>query len=84
MAYNDVMEVCDVDTVRKQTYITPEQDRRLKEMAAANRTTEADILRRALQQWLDSHAVRSDDDPFGRLIGVVSGPRDVDHDDIYE
>jgi hypothetical protein len=40
--------VMDLELIRKQTYLTVEQDRRLKEQAEQYHTTEAEILRRAL------------------------------------
>ncbi|MDQ2830999.1 MAG: hypothetical protein M3Y74_18380 [Chloroflexota bacterium] len=69
--------------VRKQTYITPTQDRAVKRLAARYRTTEADILRKALDNWLDKEGVREGNDPFEALIGSFDGPVEVDHDDIY-
>lgn len=69
--------------VRKQTYITPEQDRRLKQSAQQHGTTEAEILRRALDSWLIKETSRDGGDPFEAMIGFVSGPAAVDHDDIY-
>ncbi|MCA1599386.1 MAG: hypothetical protein LC769_10325 [Chloroflexi bacterium] len=69
--------------VRKQTYITPTQDRAVKRLAARYRTTEADILRKALDNLLDKEGVREGTDPFEALIGSFDGPVEVDHDDIY-
>jgi len=37
-----------MELVRKQTYITPAQDRAVKRLAQLQGTTEADILRKAL------------------------------------
>ena len=48
MLYNDIMEVNTMELVRKQTYITPAQDRGVKRLAQQQGTTEADILRKAL------------------------------------
>jgi predicted DNA-binding protein len=39
--------------VRKQVYITAEQDRRLKELAKAEGVPAADIVRRGLQQAIE-------------------------------
>lgn len=72
-----------MDLIRKQTYITVEQDRRLKQLAERYGTTEADILRRALDGWLAIETARGRGDPFDSLIGLVAGPADADHDDIY-
>lgn len=72
-----------MELVRKQTYITAEQDRRLKEAAGRYGTTEAEVLRRALERWLDENETDRAVDPFAGIIGFVDGPRKVDHDDIY-
>ena len=72
-----------MEMVRKQTYLTAEQDRRLKVMAEQCHTTEAEILRRAFDDWFERQLARGDTDPFESLIGFVAGPKDVDHDDIY-
>jgi predicted transcriptional regulator len=72
-----------VQLLRKQTYITPEQDRGLKLLAERYQTTEADILRRALESWIALETARQDRDPFEGIIGFVAGPAQVDHDDIY-
>ncbi|MGI8826810.1 MAG: hypothetical protein ACR2JC_14395 [Chloroflexota bacterium] len=72
-----------MDMIRKQTYITVEQDRRLKEAAGRYQTTEAEVLRRALDGWLSGDSAHAGLDPFAGLIGFVDGPAEVDHDDIY-
>jgi hypothetical protein len=72
-----------LEFVRKQTYITPSQDRAVKRLAARYGTTEAEIVRRALDDWLRREGVRQDDDPFAGLIGVFDGPAEINHDDIY-
>ncbi len=41
-----------MELVRKQTYITPTQDRAVKRLAQQQGTTEAEILRKALDQFL--------------------------------
>lgn len=71
------------ELVRKQTYITSEQDRCLKEFAERYHTSEADLLRRALESWLIEHRAQDADDPFERLVGFASGPTEVNHTDIY-
>jgi len=73
-----------MDLVRKQTYITAEQDRRLKESAERYHVTEAEVLRRALDSWLVDEDGTQGKDPFEWLIGFVDGPSEVDHDDIYQ
>ena len=72
-----------MELIRKQTYITPEQDRALKRLAQRYGTTEAEIVRRALDDWLRREGLREGEDPFASLIGFVDGPSEVDHDDIY-
>jgi hypothetical protein len=83
MLYNNIMEVTDMDLVRKQTYITPAQDRAVKRLAQQQGTTEAEILRKALDLLLAREGIGENDDPFADLIGMFSGPSEVDHDDIY-
>ena len=58
MLYNDIKEVIAMELVRKQTYITPAQDRAVKRLAQQQGTTEADILRRAIDQFLERVRVR--------------------------
>ncbi len=72
-----------MELVRKQTYITPAQDRAVKRLAQQQGTTEADILRKALDQFLAREGIGETQDPFAELIGMFEGPSEVDHDDIY-
>lgn len=72
-----------MDLVRKQTYITPAQDRAVKRLAQQQGTTEAEILRRALDQFLAREGIIETQDPFAELIGMFEGPSEVDHDDVY-
>jgi len=72
-----------MEMVRKQTYITPAQDRAIKRLAHQQGTTEADILRKALDQFLAREGIVDAQDPFAELIGMFEGPSEVDHDDIY-
>jgi hypothetical protein len=72
-----------MELVRKQTYITPAQDRAVKRLAQQQVTTEADILRKALDQFLVKEGIVESEDPFADLIGMFEGPSEVDHDDIY-
>ena len=72
-----------MELVRKQTYITPAQDRAVKRLAQQQGTTEADILRRAIDQFLARQGIIETQDPFADLIGMFEGPIEVDHDDIY-
>ncbi len=73
-----------MELVRKQTYITPSQDRAVKRLAQQQGTTEAEILRKALDQFLASEGIAETKDPFAELIGMFEGPVEVDHNDIYQ
>ncbi len=73
-----------MDLVRKQTYITPAQDRAVKRLAQQQGTTEAEILRRALDQFLAREGIIETQDPFAELIGMFEGPSEVNHDDVYQ
>jgi len=72
-----------MELVRKQTYITPTQDRAVKLLAQRQGTTEAEILRQAIDQFLIRHGISETQDPFAELIGMFEGPSEGDHDDIY-
>ncbi len=72
-----------MELVRKQTYITLAQDRAVKRLAQRQGTTEAEILRKALDQFLAREGIGETEDPFADLIGMFSGPFEADHDDIY-
>ena len=72
-----------MELVRKQTYITPAQDRAVKRLAQQQGTTEAEILRKALDQFLAKEGIVETHDPFADLIGMFEGPSEVEHDDIY-
>ncbi len=72
-----------MELVRKQTYITLAQDRAVKLLAQRQGTTEAEILRKALDQFLAKEGIGENQDPFADLIGMFEGPSEVDHDDIY-
>jgi hypothetical protein len=72
-----------MELVRKQTYITPAQDRAVKLLAQRQGTTEAEILRQAIDQFLIRHGISETQDPFAELIGMFEGPSEGDHDDIY-
>ncbi|HJT58514.1 MAG TPA: CopG family transcriptional regulator [Ktedonobacteraceae bacterium] len=73
-----------MELVRKQTYITLSQDRAVKRLAQQQGTTEAEILRKALDQFLASEGIIETKDPFAELIGMFEGPAEVDHNDIYQ
>ena len=63
--------------VRKQIYLTVEQDRRLRRAAKKHRRTEAEIIRDALDRTLGD-ASRSDPsgDALWGLVGIASGKND--------
>ena len=69
--------------VRKQIYITPSQDRGIKQLAIQQRTTVSAILRKALDQFLAREGIMETQDPFVDLIGMFEGPLEVNHNDIY-
>lgn len=72
----------DVELVRKQTYITPEQDSALKRLARRDGTTEAEIIRRAIDHWLVSEGIETRGDPYAPVIAIFDGPNEVNHNDI--
>lgn len=73
-----------MELVRKQTYITTEQDRAVKRLARREGVTEAEIVRRALESWLSGRGMQEGTDPFAGMIGIFDGPVVIDHDDIYK
>ena len=72
-----------MELIRKQTYITPAQDRAVKRLARLHGTTEAEILRQALDLLLSKEGIVETEDPFADLIGMFERPSEADHDDIY-
>jgi len=69
-----------MELVRKQTYITPAQDRAVKLLARKKSITEAVIIRKALDLLLIREGIGEYQDPFDELIGLFSGPSEVNHD----
>jgi hypothetical protein len=66
--------------VRKQVYLTTEQDRRLRQAARKHRRTEAEIVRQALDRELGTDFPAADpaDDSLWGLVGIADGgPSDV-------
>ncbi len=59
-------------TRKKMFYFTEDQDRLLKAIAAEERVSEAEVMRRAL----DLYARDRLKDPLAELIGAFTGPRD--------
>ncbi len=72
-----------MELIPKQTYITLDQDEAVKQLAQRQGTTEAEILRKAIDQFLAWEGIKEIEDPFADMIGMVEGPVEVDHDDIY-
>lgn len=62
--------------VRKQVYLTAEQNDRLRSAAARERRTEAEILREALDRHLGQPGRAGspvDDDALWDIVGIASG-----------
>jgi len=57
--------------VRKQTYITVDLDKRLKRWARKTNSSEARIIRDALEVYLGGREYR--EDPLYRVIGIAEG-----------
>ncbi len=72
-----------MELISKQTYITPEQDRAVKQLAQQQGTTEAEILRKAIDQFIAKESAGGIQDPFADLIRMFDGPIEANHDDIY-
>ena len=69
--------------IRKHIYITPAQNRAIKQLAQQQGTSESAILRKALEQFLAREGIMETQDSFADLIGMFEGPSQVNHDDIY-
>jgi len=68
--------------IRKQVYLAPEQQKLLKRLARKANVTEAEVVRRAIEDYARKEKV-IDDDPLLELIGMVKGgPPDgsINHD----
>ena len=68
-----------MELVCKQIYITPSQNRAVQRLAQQQRTTEAKILRNALDQFLAREGIIETQDPFTELIGMFEGLAEVEH-----
>jgi hypothetical protein len=67
--------------VRKQLYLTREQNERLRRTAARERRTEAEILREALDRHLGSSAPSAsqiDNDPMWGIVGIAKNAKSDD------
>ena len=69
--------------IRKHIYITPAQNRAIKQLAQQQGTSESAILRKELDQFLAREGIKETQDPFVDLIGMFEGPLEINHDDIY-
>ena len=66
--------------VRKQIYITAEQNSRLRKAARKQRRPEAEIVRDALDRNLGTPPRKGkgfDDDPLWDIVGLSHGPGDL-------
>src|SRR5215467_9654433 len=72
-----------MELFRRQIYITPAQDRAVKLLAQRQGTTETEILRQAIDQFLIKYGVSETRDPFDDLIGRFEGPSEVAHPEVY-
>lgn len=80
--------------VRKQVYIETEQDEKLKAWAEATGKTEAEIVRQALDRWLESEERRREAEAAWEEVltfseeraaqGAVSEGRSWTRDELYE
>ena len=61
--------------VRKQVYIKPEQDEKLKQWADETGKSEAEILRQALDRWLESENQRQEAEAAWEQILAFSEER---------
>lgn len=68
--------------VRKQVYLTVEQDRLLRRAAKKHRRTEADLIREALDRTLGDAAI--DDPADDALWGLVAITDDTDAPDLSD
>ena len=63
--------------VRKQIYLSREQNERLRRVARRLRRTEADVLREALERHLGDRrgATFVGRDPLWAIVGIAASPR---------
>jgi hypothetical protein len=64
--------------VRKQVYLTAEQDSRLRRVAKQQQRSEAEVLRDALDRFLPATGAEqpADDDALFRLVGAGRSQQD--------
>jgi hypothetical protein len=66
------MPMYNPSVVRKQLYITDSQERALKERARRYRVTEAELVRRGIDQSLDaSGAMRADPEAWAEVVRFI-------------
>jgi hypothetical protein len=80
--------------VRKQVYIEPRQDKLLKQWAKETDRSEAEILRQALDHWLESERRRREAEAAWKEVlsfaqeraahGPVPGGRTWTREELYE
>ncbi len=68
-----------MDLIPLQTYITPAQDRAVKRLAQQQGATEAEIIRKAPDLLLFREGIGEYQDSFDELIGLFTGPSEVNH-----
>ena len=83
MLYININGITSYGVGSQTNYITLAQDRAMKRLAQQQGITEAEILRKALDQYLAQEGIVEIQDPFADLIGMFEGPSKVNHDDIY-
>lgn len=72
--------------VRKQTYLTKEQDRLIKQLSRTQGLSEAEIVRKAVNHYLETRGAGSSRDALWDVVGIAnSGAKNgsTAHDDIY-
>jgi hypothetical protein len=75
-----------VKLVRKQTYLTKEQDLMIKKLAHSRGISEAEVLRSAIDRYLKEAGLMPYRDPLRDIVGMVRtgvGTGSTNHDAIY-
>lgn len=65
--------------IRKQTYLTPELDRAVKTLSRTRGVSEAEIIQRAVADFVERTQAYTTGDPFDELVGYINEglPTDV-------
>jgi predicted flap endonuclease-1-like 5' DNA nuclease len=66
--------------IRKQVYLTPEQNERLRARAARERRPEAEILREALDEHFGPSIAKASAIPDDALLGIVGIGKSIERD----